>query len=177
MHILLAIATAVAVIAGFIIRASYFARASRDLGEAAVEVGGFIRRSRWRRKTRTDMAGAVTDPRLAATAMMCAMAKSEGDITDQQKRVIQAQTRKHFQLDGRAADQMFAEARWIVGEPADLTSCLTRLHKPILAHCDEQERRDLIDMLSAVAHVEGPPTEIQAAAIERLAPRLDLPRR
>ncbi len=174
MHILLALATAVAVIAGFIIRASYVARAGRDLGETAAEMGGFIRRSRWRRKTKVDLAQNVTDPRLAATAMMCAMAKSEGDITEQQKRVIRDQMRQHFQLDGQAADEMFAQARWLTGEPADLTSYLTRLHKPVLAHCDERERRDLIDMLSAVAHVEGEPTEIEAAAIERLSPRLGL---
>ena len=62
MHIFLAIATVLGLIAYFVVRANQVNKAGRELLETASEVKGFVRRSSWRRKTEADPTRNVEDP-------------------------------------------------------------------------------------------------------------------
>ncbi len=85
MHFLLAILSAIGVIGFFLIRANQVNRAARDLADTASDVKALVRRSWWRRKTKVDLTRELSDPRLAATAMMQAVACGDGDMTEPQK--------------------------------------------------------------------------------------------
>ena len=98
MHIVLAAISAIGALAFFIIRANHVAQASRELGEAAGDAKGLFRRFLWRRRTNVDLIRKIDDPRLAATVMMCAMAQSDGHLTEPEKAVILTQMRGALEL-------------------------------------------------------------------------------
>lgn len=176
MHIVLAALSAIGAIAFFIIRANHVAQASRELGEAAGDAKGLFRRFLWRRRTNVDLIRKIDDPRLAAAVMMCAMAQSDGYMTEPEKAAILAQMRGHLELEQAEAIELFAHAHWLTGDMKELSALLRRASKPVLERCTAAEKAGLIEMLSQVAAADGEPSGIQSDAIQRLAIELDLPR-
>ncbi len=114
MHILLAILSAVGAIGFFLIRANQVNRAARDLADTATDVKALVRRSWWRRKTKVDVTRELSDPRLAATAMMQAVACGDGDMTAPQKAAILDAMAKQLEMDAPAAQEMFVYGRWLI---------------------------------------------------------------
>jgi len=176
MHIVLAALSALGALAFFIIRANHVAQAGRELGEAAGDARGLFRRFLWRRRTDVDLIRKIDDPRLAATVMMCAMAQSDGHMTEPEKAAILGQMRGPLELEQAEAVELFAHAHWLTGDMKELSSLLRRASKPVLERCTADEKTGLIDMLSQVAAADGEPSAIQSDAIQRLAIEFDLPR-
>lgn len=175
-HILLAVLSAIGAIGIFLIRANLVHRAARDLVGTASDVKAAVRRSWWRRKTKVDLTRELSDPRLAATAMMQAVACSDGDMTERQKAAILDEMVRQLQMDAQAAQEMFVYGRWLISEVMDLSSFLNRASRSIAEQCTVQEQRRLLHMLESVAKIEVEVSPIQADAIERLRHRL-LPNR
>ena len=169
MHILVGLASALGLIAYFIIRAN---QVNRDLVEAASEVKGFVRRSRWRRRTEADPTRNIEDPRLSATVMMCAVANSDGEITARELDTIRELMERHFEMSGDDCEEMLGEARWLAKEAKDLSAFLQRVSRPITDCCNKQELDDLIEMLETVDRVEGDGSQIVADALANLQRRL-----
>ncbi len=176
MHIVLAALSALGALAFFIIRANHVAQAGRELGEAAGDAKGLFRRFFWRRRTHVDLIRKIDDPRLAAAVMMCAMAQSDGHMTEAEKSAILERMRGPLELEQAEAVEIFAHAHWLTGDMKELSSLLRRASKPILERCTATERAGLIEMLSQVAAADGAASAIQRDAIERLAIELGLPK-
>lgn len=173
MQILLGILAAVGTLAFFLIRLNQVNRAGRELVESASDVKKAVRRYRWQSKSKrktplTD----ITDARLAAAIMMCAVAKSMGDITESQRDAMLGQMRDILRMDGDEAVEMLAEARWLIAELTDLDTTLRRASKAVEASCSIAERQELLAMLETVAAVEGDVTEYQTTALDRIRRRL-----
>ena len=169
MHTILAILGALGTIAYFVIRANNAARAGRQIIETADEVRRYVRRSRRQSQERVTTLSEIEDPRLAATVMMVAMAKCDGDLTERQRAAIIERMEIVLEMDPTDSEAMIAEARWLVQELSDIETVLRRASGPIEACCTEAERRDLIAMLRIVAAIEGPATDVQEKAIAALA--------
>ncbi len=176
MHIVLAVLSAIGALAFFIIRANHVAQASRELGQAAGDAKGMFRGFLWRRRTKVDLVRKIDDPRLAATVMMCAVAQSDGYMTEPEKAAILKQMGGALELQQAEAVETFAHAHWLIGDMKELGSLLRRASKPIFERCTAAEQAGLIDILSQVAAADGEPSEIQSDAIQRLTIELDLPR-
>ena len=174
MHIVLGVLAALGAIAFFIIRANHAAQATRELGEAAADAQGFFRRLFWRRQTNVDLVRTNEDPRLAATIMMCAIAKSDSDFTGREGEVIRERMASMLELRGREAEEIFAHARWLTNDMKDLSALLRRASKAIETSCTADEKAELIEMLGTVAGADGAISDIQRDAIERLQRELGL---
>lgn len=173
MHILLGILAVVGTIAFLLIRLNKVNRAGRDLMETASDVKKAVRRYRWQSKSqqKTSLSD-IADPRLAATIMMCALAKSMGDITELQRDTMLGQMRDTLQMDDDEAVEMLAEARWLISDLNDLDTTLRRIAGTIETGCTGDERREMVAMLETVAAAEGGVTEQQTKALDRLRQRL-----
>lgn len=161
----------------FVIRANQAAQAARELGEVANEAKGFLRRRRWKSKTNTDQIREIDDPRLAAAVMMCALAKSDDDLSESEVTAILDQLGGPLALAPADAEEMLAQARWLTREMKDLGAVLHRATPHINAHCTAPEKAELLDMLIAVTEVDGPIDAIQQDALDRLRRELDLNQR
>lgn len=174
MHILLGLLSAAGAIAFYLYRARQAAEVTQELGELASTARGAVRRFFWRRRTDVQQTKQLDDPALAASTMMCALAQSDSLMTDRERQVILDRMAQTFQIEGNAADELFAQARWLTNEMGDLDSFLRRLARPVNERCTAAEKAELIDMLTAVAAADGPPDTVQWEAIRRLTQQFGL---
>jgi uncharacterized tellurite resistance protein B-like protein len=174
MHIILGILSAVGFLAYLLYRANQAAEVGQALGDAASDGRSWVRRFFWRRKSAVDPVRAIDDPRLAASVMMHVIAKCEGDLSETEKTVILTQMRDVLELTEAQAKEMQAQARWLTADVKDETTFLRRASSAIHSRCDDREKRQLIDMLRAVAEIDDGASELQADAIDRLQHDLGL---
>ena len=174
MHILLGLISAAGLIAFYLYRARQVAEVTHELGDMAATARGAVRRFFWRRRTQVEQTKTLDDPALAASTMMCALAQSDSLMTDRERQVILEQMARTFQIEGREAEELFAQARWLTNEMQELDGFLRRLAKPVNERCTPLEKAELIEMLSAVAAADGPPDALQSDAIRRLSQQLGL---
>jgi uncharacterized tellurite resistance protein B-like protein len=168
MPYLMAILGALGAVGVILWRIKMAADATRDLAEAAGDARKFVRRTRWKSRQKAGQSTVPDDPRTAAAAMMAAVAEADGALTEAETTAILGEMTSRFELAPAAADELLAEGRWLSKDAGDLSSFLRRMESPVRAVCTEQEKRDLIDMLTTVAGVEGEVDPIPAQAIETL---------
>jgi len=173
MHILAAIGAVLGVLLLILFRMQQAAHAARDLADAADDARGLFRRWRWRRKQARHPLDTVDDAREAAAAMMVAAAQSDGSITERERAAITAEMVKRFGATQAQAEELFARARWAVQDRTDAGEVFRRLTPLILRTCGVTERTDLIEMLNAVAHVDGRADEVLAHDIIRFSHALN----
>jgi uncharacterized tellurite resistance protein B-like protein len=172
MHIVAGLIAILGTLGLILYRLSQAGAAARDVADVASEVKGWMRKRQWQTRTHVDEAREVIDPRLAATTMMAAIAADDGPLTERQQTKIFDFMALHFAMSGDEASEMLAQSRWLAREVGDLSSYLIRLIGPIHNHCTDDEKRHLIDMLTAVAGVQNQPNSAQEQAINGLAQRL-----
>ena len=95
------------------------------------------------------------DPRIAAAAMMYAVAGEDCAVTADQERLIEALLIKRMGADAKAAERCMGLARRAADLKGDLTSRLHQLKGPVETRCSLAEKRELIDMLRQVAGVRA----------------------
>jgi uncharacterized tellurite resistance protein B-like protein len=173
MHIVGMLLGALATFGVILWRLHLAAEAAKGLAESAEAAHGMLRRWRWRRKATSDPLADVEDPREAAAAMMVAVALSDGALTERERQAILAEITTRFQTTPRQADDLLARARWIVRDVHDVDRGLERLTPIVARMLAASERRELIQMLQAIAAAERPPGSIERLAILRLARALD----
>lgn len=155
-------------IAFFVIRANQAAKAARELGEVASDAKSFLRRNRWKAQTNTDQIREVDDPRLAAAIMMCALAKSDADLSASERDAILDQLKGTLELSNTEAEETLAQARWLTRDMKELGTVLHRVSPSIKANCTAHQKTELLDILHAVAEADGPIDTLQQDAIDRL---------
>lgn len=177
MHIVAGILGVIGVIAFFIIRANQAARAVRELGEVAADTKSLWRRTRWKSKSNVDQIREITDSRLAAAVMMCAMAKSDGDLSEREVKVILEQLRGPLGISESDADEILTQARWLSRDTHELSAALRRAARPVHELCTAEEKGELLDMLTAVGEADKPIDTLQQDALDRLRHELGVDKR
>jgi len=168
MHILGGLVALIGVVALVLYRLHMAAEAAKGLGEAAGEVRGLFRRAAWRKRTNVDQLAAVDDARLAAVAMMAALAESDGAMTEPERQRIEGYATDVLGADAKLATELLAHARWLVRDIRDVDEALRKLTPVIKRSCTAQQVTELLDMLDRVAAVSGAPGGIERRALERL---------
>jgi uncharacterized tellurite resistance protein B-like protein len=145
------------------------ADAARDLAETADDARKYVRRTRWKNRQKAGEKAVPEDPRLAAAAMMAAIAETDGALSEAEREAILGEITTRFEVSAETAEALLAEGRWLSKDAGDLSSFLRHMDPPVRAVCTEQEQRDLLDMLTAVAEADnGEADPIAAQAIETL---------
>jgi uncharacterized tellurite resistance protein B-like protein len=151
----------IAALGGAIWAAIYFLNAAREGGEAIRDVKGMVRNARWSRKIDARLIESLEDPREAAAILLYQIAAYDGAVTERQRLAMVSEMRRAFSVDAEEAEGLFAFARMAAGQINDAGNSLRKIARPVLAACNDAERRDLIDMLLRIAEVEGPVSEMQ----------------
>lgn len=168
MHILAGLFT-LATVAAVVVYRLYMISQSplgRGVADAAGGVQKHLRRRAWQKKL-GDPLRDIDDPRLAATAMMTALAQSDGAISERQEQAIISQVQSRFDASAKVAGEMLAHARWLVRDVSEPETCFLKVRPLIQEHCGPRERAELVEMLSSIADV-GRDTESQRQAVDKL---------
>ncbi|MFP4002964.1 MAG: TerB family tellurite resistance protein [Alphaproteobacteria bacterium] len=167
MHILIAILGAAAAALFFIYRIYLAVQAGREVADRIGDPRRFARRFRWARKVRGNPLETLEDPREAATVLMLAVARTEGELTDAARDTIRAQMRRYFGMSGEAAEAMLRQLAWMTREMTDITPRMRHLAALLRRHCTAAEREDVAAMLDEVAQASGGPTPMRRQIIQR----------
>ncbi|MEO0618259.1 MAG: hypothetical protein AAFZ01_03165 [Pseudomonadota bacterium] len=168
MHIVAGLLT-LATVVGVVIYRLYMISQSpigRGVADAAGGVQKHLRRRAWQKKL-GDPLRDIDDPRLAATAMMVALAQSDGALSERQEQAITTQVQATFGASSAIAQEMLAHARWLVRDVSEPETCFLKVRPVILAQCSAVERDELVEMLKAIAEA-GRDKESQRQAVDKL---------
>jgi len=167
MHILAGLVSLLAVVSVIAYRLYLVSQAAQGLADMAGGVQKHIRKRRWQKKL-GDPLREIDDPRLAAAAMMVALAQSDSQLSEREEAVITAQMKARFDVDDTLAAELLAHARWLVRDVGEPENCFLKVRPIILKTCGPKERAELTQMMTAVAEA-GSDTDAQHATVGRLA--------
>lgn len=168
MHIVGILLAALGAIGIILWRLHMASEAARGLVDTANDVRGLLRRRRWQKKLDVDPLAQVEDPRMAATAMMVAIAQNDGALTEREQGIILGNLSARFDAKAPLNEEMFAHARWIVRGPRDIDTTLRKLMAVIQRQCGPTEVAETFDMLEDVANADCAPGSMEKLAIEKL---------
>ncbi|MFT7578080.1 MAG: putative tellurite resistance protein B-like protein [Alphaproteobacteria bacterium] len=173
MHILAGIIAAIGALAVLMWRMQRTAEAAKGLTEATDDLRSYLRWRNWRKKLTENRLDTITDPRIAATAMMVALAQSDGTLIEREEVTFIDQAVAKCQIDQSLATELLEHSRWLDAEVKDLDNCFMRLTPVITENCGPEPRNDLIDMLNAVAaHASDASSDQAGRSITKLRNRL-----
>ena len=170
MHILAIVATVVGGLLFWLYRMRAMGDAARELTDTVETVQGAWRRHNFRSKAERPLLDDVDDVRVAAVAMIMAVAESPGPISAAQEETIVDLIENKFEItDG---SELVAYARWLVKESPDPNNVSMRLMKLFNGTLGDREKDELLDMIRSTAARSGKLEPVQAEALTRLGDRL-----
>ncbi|MEL6289013.1 MAG: TerB family tellurite resistance protein [Pseudomonadota bacterium] len=128
----------------------------QGVADAAGEVRKGMRRRAWRKKL-GDPLRDVDDPRIAAAALMTALAQSDGALTARDEALLASQMQTAFGADAAAVGELGAYARWLVRDVTEPETCFLKVRRTLLEKCGPEERASLVGMLEKVANAGADP--------------------
>ena len=167
MHILLGILSTLTI--GFLLvwRITNLLNAVQQTNEVWGGIYGKARRYFQRRKATPPPLSQIKDPREAALALMVAVMKDRGDLSEQQ--LEQLEKLAAARLNFENPQEMVTLARWHVKDFCESGAVLYRLAKPMAKMCTGSQRADIIDLVSIAARTgHGEMTQLQAHTIKEL---------
>jgi len=172
MHVLVAILGVLGAGAFWWFRFKNIGRAAGEVVDTAERVRGAYRRLQFKKKADAATIDAIGDPRTAAAVLLVALASADGPLTGAHEEAIKSAMRDVLEV-AKPDEELFF-AKWAAADVADLNSLVTRLSKVWTEKLDMKERRQLYDLASTVAAIDGPPDDLRLSALQRLRDRLGL---
>ena len=165
MHILLGILGAIGTIGMVLWRIKLAMDAAKGIATSAKDAKNYMRRRRWEKKAAADPIKDINDPREAAATIMAALAAYDGRISEAEEQVILQEIQSNFQTSKEFAIELLAHGRWLSKDSGDLNAFISRLLPPIVRHCSQKEKQDLINMMERVASANGSASDLENDAI------------
>ena len=141
------------------------------LNRLGVDLGGlnpfyWRRRRAWAAKYEGDPIYSVEDPMHVAALLIVGVAKLDGDLSAEQKKVILSQFESHFSLDSRAASQLLGSAAHLLGAPQVIDSQLNGVAENNKGLFSGDQAESMIQMMVEVISAEADPSAKQSEFIE-----------
>ena len=146
--------------------------AGSEVTDAAGRAMGAWRRRKFRMKSDASAVDAVNDPMAAATVMMIATARRDGELSAASEAAIKREIVDTF--GERDPVELFTFGKWVAGHVADANNVSLRYSKLWAANLNADERRNLALMVERVAAADGAITEPQRLQVAKLRERLGL---
>ena len=167
MHVLLGILAVIGGIAFWVIRANMAAKSGQELVETVKDLRNMKRSHDFRKKAEKDPVRLLDDPRIAAAAVLAALAGAERGLSKREEQEIPAKMASLFAMEQQEAVDLFAQGRWYIRELHNLDAIVDRFAAIISRHCSDGERESFIDLMGQVLEIDGDSSEIQTSAIDR----------
>ena len=172
MHILASILGAIGVLIVILWRLQQAASIARDVADAAGGTGRAVRRWRWWRKVNVNPIDLIDDPREAASVLMVAVARADGDMSDTERKAITDQIEQQFGATPEQSIALFTRANWMVREGVDTREIMRRVMPVLQQSTTAEQRCSLIEMLNAIATADGRHDEMTTFDIYHFSKKL-----
>ena len=160
MHVLLGLLTAIVTVLYLLNRMGV------NLG--GLNPFGWRRRRAFAKKYGADPIYSVENPVDVAALLIIGVAKLNGDLTAEQKKVAQEQFKSNFSLDSRAVSQLFGSAAHLLAAPQLIDTQLGALADKNKDRFSQDQAESMIQMMTEVASADGHLTTVQSEFIDRI---------
>lgn len=145
--------------------------ALNKLQDSGVDLNAFspftyLRRRNWEKKLGTKPMHAVTDTMEAASLLVVAVAKEDGEITRDTKMDILKMFEQEFGVSRKRAIELFSSSAYLINGEMNLASEVKNILAPTKATFDDEKTQILIRMLDAVSNAEESVSTEQQAIID-----------
>lgn len=169
MHIIIGVITA---LAGFF-------WALHSLQNAGVDLNAFnpftwMRRRKWAKKLGTKPMHALTDSMDAAALLVLAVAKAEGEITRETKMEILELFEREFGIKRNRSIELFSSSVYFLDGTMNMAAEVKHVLAPSKREFQPAQVKKLLDMLTAVASLEGGSSARQAAIIDAVGTEFEV---
>ena len=141
------------------------------LSENGIDVGwlnpfAWKRRRDWAKKYHTNPIYTITSPMEVTGLLMIALAKSEGDMSAEQKQEIKKKFREVFHLDEDTSSALMTSSIFILKDNVELVKNMSKLLKPSIESFSQEQASSAVDLLIHIANFDSPATQFQQEIIE-----------
>jgi uncharacterized tellurite resistance protein B-like protein len=149
----------------------------RQLAEAGIDLAGlnpflWQRRRRWMQRSQGDPIYQLDDPMDATALLMVAIAKSDGDMTSEEKQRILEMFRDEFKLTKRDASDLMVASVYLLRDGSALRENVRAVVAPSLEKFTREQAESAIGMFSQVARIGGA-REIKDELVQTIKTCLD----
>lgn len=132
------------------------------LAEAGIDLGGlnpflWNRRRKWRQKYDGNPAFKLTDPMDVTALLMLAVAKYDGDMTQEQKANILALFESEFRLSRKEAESLLIASVHLYGDGQEVREKIKNVIAPSAENFTPEQARSAAGLIRAVAEAESEP--------------------
>jgi len=130
------------------------------LDRMGIDLGGlnpfyWRRRRAWAAKYQGDPIYSVEDPMHIAALLIVGVAKIDGDLSAEQKKVVLEKFESKFSLDSSAASELLGSAAHLLGAPQVIDAQLDGVAQKNKARFSKDQAESMIEMIVDVASAEG----------------------
>jgi len=176
MHIVLGILGILTAIGVWSWRLQQAKRGAHEAGKVIEAAVNLPRRMKFRARSAQAGLDVVDDPREAATVMMLEVARADGQVNAEQRKVIEDSIVDHFELSREDAEHLITQAGWLSRNAPAPHAVMERMARIVMAAggLGREQYRDLEGMLVAVAEADGIASYEQTTLINIFANRVGL---
>lgn len=143
------------------------------LDRMGVNLGGlnpfyWRRRRAWAEKYQGDPIYSVEEPIHVAALLIVGVAKLDGEVSAEQKKVILNQFESKFSLDSKAASELLGSAAHLLGAPQIIDTQLSGIAEKNKDNFSGEQAESMLEIMLEVAASEGEASAKQRGFIARI---------
>lgn len=126
------------------------------LAEAGIDIGGlnpylWHRRRKWRKQHNGNPLFTIEDPMDATAILMVAVAKADGDVSLEEKQLLQKLFHTEFKLSEKDAAGLLISSAFLLGDGAEFRTNIARFLSKSKDNFNDDQKASAIEMITTVS--------------------------
>ena len=147
------------------------------LADAGIDLGGlnpflWHRRRMWRKRLEGDPIYQIDSPMDVTAMLMVAVAKSDGDMSAEEKKKILEMFQKEFHLTRRDASDLMVASVFLLKDGSALRGNIAKVLQPSLGKITREQAESAVALIRAVGRLDPEPNDIREALVNDVCNQL-----
>jgi hypothetical protein len=141
------------------------------LTENGIDIGwlnpfAWKRRREWAKKYHANPIYSLSNPMEVTALIMVALAKSEGEMSADQKREIKEQFKAVFHLDEERSSGLLSASVFLLKDDVEAVKNMRKLLAPSIEHFSADQASSALELMTHIANLDSPANTFQKTIIE-----------
>ena len=143
----------------------------KRISENGIDIGwlnpfAWKRRREWAKKYHANPAYSIRSPMEVTAFIMVALAKSEGEISSDQKREIINKFKSIFHLDDSKSSALLASSVYILRDDISVLKNMSKILEPSIASFTDERASSALSLITHIANFDSPSSAFQNEVID-----------
>lgn len=144
------------------------------LADAGIDLGGlnpflWHRRRQWRQKYEGDPIYKISNPMDTTALLMVAVAKSDGDMSSEEKKKILQLFQNEFHLSKRNASELMIASVYLLKDGSELRSNLQKILSPSVDNFSKEQAESALSLVNQVAKLERETNSLKQELVSNIS--------